>query len=106
MWRIEHGELDGYKANVVTLMIGTNNNTFKDTDPANVAAAIEKIVGMIRERQPEATVVLHAILPRGDSPESEIRRTIRSGASSSRAGGRCTGGSSARSAKARPSNGG
>ena len=71
MWRIEHGELDGYKANVVTLMIGTNNNTFKDTDPANVAAAIEKIVGMIRERQPEATVVLHAILPRGDSPESK-----------------------------------
>ena len=70
IWRIEHGELDGYTAKNVTLMIGTNNNTSGDTDPANVAAGVEKIVGMIRERQPGARIILHAILPRGASEKS------------------------------------
>ena len=70
IWRIEHGELDGYEAKCVVLMIGTNNNTFDSTDPANVAAAIEKIVGMIRQHQPRAKIVLHPIFPRGASAAS------------------------------------
>ena len=70
IWRVEHGELDGYEAKCVVVMIGTNNNTFKDTNPENVAAAVEKIVAMVRERQPKAKVVLHPIFPRGRSAES------------------------------------
>ena len=70
IWRVEHGELDGYEAKCVVLMIGTNNNSSEGTDPANVAAAVEKIVGMIRERQPKAKVVLHPIFPRGASAQS------------------------------------
>ena len=70
IWRIEHGELDGYEAKCVVLMIGTNNNSFDSTDPANVAAAIEKIVGMIRTHQPRAKIVLHPIFPRGVSAAS------------------------------------
>jgi len=71
IWRVEHGELDGYEAKCVVLMIGTNNNSSDSTDPAKVAAAIEKIVGMIRARQPGATLVLHPIFPRGVSAASE-----------------------------------
>ena len=70
IWRIEHGELDGYEAKCVVLMIGTNNNSSDSTDPANVAAAIEKIVGMIRKHQPRAKIVLHPIFPRGVSAAS------------------------------------
>ena len=70
IWRIEHGELDGYEAKCVVLMIGTNNNSTDSTDPANVAAAIEKIVGMIRQHQPRAKIVLHPIFPRGVSAAS------------------------------------
>ncbi|MBR0068575.1 MAG: hypothetical protein IJQ00_13345, partial [Kiritimatiellae bacterium] len=44
LWRIEHGELDGFEARNVVLMIGTNNNSSDDTDPANVAKAIELII--------------------------------------------------------------
>ena len=71
IWRIEHGELDGYRAKNVVLMIGTNNNSSKDSDPSNVAAAIEKIVSLIREKQPSAKLVLHPIFPRGASAQSE-----------------------------------
>ena len=70
IWRIEHGELDGYTAKCVVLMIGTNNNSLESSDPAAVAKAIEKIVAMIRERQPQAKIVMHPIFPRGNSAES------------------------------------
>ena len=71
IWRVENGELDGYEAKCVVLMIGTNNNSSDASKPESVAAAIEKIVGMIRARQPRATVVLHPIFPRGASAASE-----------------------------------
>ena len=69
-WRIDHGELDGYEAKCVVLMIGTNNNSSKDTKPENVASAIEKLVARIREKQPNAKIVLHPIFPRGNSAKS------------------------------------
>ncbi|MBO5940056.1 MAG: hypothetical protein J6R18_02525 [Kiritimatiellae bacterium] len=63
LWRItEGGELDGYKAKVVSLMIGTNNA--RRHKPENVAAAVKKIIDIIREKQPQAKIVLTAILPR------------------------------------------
>ena len=68
LWRIANGELDGYKAKVVVLMIGTNNaGHLKEIDePAeNVAAGIKAILEAIRVKQPQAKTVLCAILPRG-----------------------------------------
>ena len=70
-WRIDHGELDGYEAKCVVLMIGTNNNSSKDTKPENVASAIEELVAKIRAKQPNAKIVLHPIFPRGNSAQSE-----------------------------------
>ena len=77
LWRIEHGELDGYKAKNVVLMIGTNNNSSDDTDPANVAKAIELIIARIREKQPGAHVILHPIFPRGVSADSKRHAAAR-----------------------------
>ena len=71
LWRIAHGELDGYKAKNVVLMIGTNNNSSNDTDPANVAKAIEEIIAQVRAKQPDAQLILHPIFPRGASAESK-----------------------------------
>ena len=70
IWRIEHGELDGYNAKCVVLTIGTNNNVASDSDPVAVADGIKKIVAMIRSRQPGAKVILHPIFPRGRSAAS------------------------------------
>ena len=71
IWRLANGELDGYKAKVVTVMVGTNNNTSDRTDPANVAEGVKKIVAIIREKQPQTKIILHAIFPRGGSAESK-----------------------------------
>ena len=71
LWRIAHGELDGYKAKNVVLMIGTNNNSFDDSNPTNVALAVEKIALQIRGKHPEAQLILHPIFPRGASAESK-----------------------------------
>jgi len=64
IWRAENGELDGYTAKVVVLMIGTNNSTLKSR-PEDIAAGIAECLAVIRRKQPTATVVLHPIFPRG-----------------------------------------
>ena len=65
LWRIAHGELDGYKAKAVVLMIGTNNSTSDTTMPWETALGVKAILGEIRRRQPHAKVLLTAIFPRG-----------------------------------------
>ena len=70
IWRVQHGELDGYTAKNIVLMIGTNNNSSDTTNPENVAKAIEKIVALVREKQPGAQLILHPIVPRGVSAQS------------------------------------
>ena len=69
IWRIQHGELDGYKAKHFVLMIGTNNNSSDSTNPTNVAKGVEAIVAQIKAKQPEARLILHPIFPRGNAPQ-------------------------------------
>lgn len=71
IWRLTHGELDGYQAKTVVLMIGTNNNSSPDTKPENVVRGIQKCVEIIRQKQPNAKLVLHPIFPRGRSAQSK-----------------------------------
>lgn len=70
LWRMEHGELDGYAAKRIVLMIGTNNNSANDSDPTAVAEGVKKVVAGIRSRQPKAKLILHPIFPRGHSADS------------------------------------
>lgn len=63
VWRIANGELDGIKPKVVVFMLGTNNSA--DNTGEEIAAADQKIIGLIREKIPGAKVLLLAIFPRG-----------------------------------------
>jgi len=63
IWRIENGELNSIQPKVVVLMLGTNNTGTHTAD--EIAAADQKIVGMIRAKLPEAKVIVLAIFPRG-----------------------------------------
>lgn len=77
IWRIEHGELDGYTAKNIVLMIGTNNNSSKSSNPTNVALGVEKIASLVREKQPQARLILHPIFPRGESENSALHSAAR-----------------------------
>ena len=70
LWRFRSGELDGYRAKAVQLMIGTNNGTSEP--PEETAAQIRAALREIRARQPQAKILLCPILPRG-TPDSVER---------------------------------
>ncbi|MBQ3340439.1 MAG: hypothetical protein IJG84_00945 [Kiritimatiellae bacterium] len=64
LWRLgPGGELDGYKAKVVQLMIGTNDD---GSDPQPVADGIRRILDLLLRKQPQAKVLLLPIFPRRD----------------------------------------
>jgi beta-glucosidase len=72
LWRFENGQLDGIKAKVAIVMIGTNNSnknpdgtdTYTDTD---ILEGVTAIVNQIRTRQPDTKVILLGIFPRGNA---------------------------------------
>lgn len=62
LWRVYHGELDGFSAEKVVIMIGTNNlhlNTNQE-----ILDGLSLLVQAVKVRQPEAEVHLLGILPR------------------------------------------
>lgn len=76
-WRIENGELDGFEAKAVVLMIGTNNTGLRSPSqepPADTFLAIRGLIAKIRAKQPKATLVLHPIFSRGAGPDDAFRQ--------------------------------
>ncbi len=77
LWRIGHGLLDGMrKAKAVILMIGTNNTGHRPLDdekPAATILGVRLVIDSIREKCPQAVIIVHPILPRSANPEDEPR---------------------------------
>lgn len=71
LWRIFHGELDGYRAKHIFLMIGTNNLP-SNTDE-EVIQGICEVVKNIRLHQPEAKLCVLGILPRREM-EARVKK--------------------------------
>jgi len=67
LWRMKNGELDGYKARLFVIMIGTNNGG--DSAP-DVAAGITAIVKEIKDKQAQAKILLLDIFPRSEKPDA------------------------------------
>lgn len=78
LWRLtEGGELDGYEAKVILLMIGTNNSghfPFAKEPPIDTICGIREILRVIAEKQPKARTVLTAIFPRGKDANDGCRK--------------------------------
>jgi lysophospholipase L1-like esterase len=68
LWRLQNGQLDGYKARLYVLMIGTNNSFDKKIKPEDVAAGIKAILDLIQSKQPQARILLLSIFPTGKDP--------------------------------------
>jgi lysophospholipase L1-like esterase len=68
LWRLHNGQLDGYKAKLFVVMIGTNNLWGRDSDPEHAAAGVKAILDLIQEKQPQAKILLMSVLPTGEKP--------------------------------------
>ncbi len=68
LWRLQHGELDGAKAKVVVVHIGTNNA--HKNSAVDIVAGILAILHEINRSQPEAKIILMGIFPRGPKPDA------------------------------------
>jgi len=65
LWRLQHGELDGYEPKVAVVMIGTNNGN----PPAEIATGIRAICAEIHQRTPKTKILLLGVFPRGEKPD-------------------------------------
>ena len=70
LWRLQNGELDGYKAKCFMLMIGTNNGGCSAED---TAAGVKSILDLIARKQPQAVTILLPIFPSGATADHPWR---------------------------------
>ena len=73
LWRLDHGEFDGYKPRVAVIMIGTNNTGHDMHPPEAIAAGIKKIVATIHNKSPDTKILLLGIFPRGATTDDPKR---------------------------------
>lgn len=73
LWRGLNGELDGYKAKCVMLLIGTNNTWHRSDRPADIASGVKSVLDVISLKQPQAKILLLPIFPFGDGPAHKNR---------------------------------
>lgn len=76
LWRVYHGELDGYEAERIIVMIGTNNLGLNSDE--SLVEGLRFLLSAIRERQPRALIKVIGILPRREHEQwvDNINRQI------------------------------
>lgn len=65
LWRLQNGELECIKPKVIVLLIGTNN---RGQTASEVLGGIRAIVEYVSGKQPQATLFVLKIPPRGHRP--------------------------------------
>jgi len=62
LWRVYHDELDGFEAEQIILMIGTNNVNLNSE--LEITKGLEMLIKAIKVRQPKSNILMIGILPR------------------------------------------
>jgi len=75
LWRMQNGELDGYKAKLIVMMLGTNNINRNPND--EIVDGDRLIIEEYRKRQPQAKVLLLGIFPRAQQASDPYRASIK-----------------------------
>ena len=68
LWRMTNGELDGYRAKAIMLMIGTNDFARFPLSAEDGAKKLAAILKVIRAKQPQAKVIMLPIFPAFANP--------------------------------------
>jgi N-acetylglucosamine-6-sulfatase len=75
LWRMQNGELEGFKAKLIVLMLGTNNINRNPND--EIAEGDRLIIEEFRKHQPQAKVLLLGIFPRNMDAASPLRIAVK-----------------------------
>jgi lysophospholipase L1-like esterase len=76
LWRITKGkELDGQKARLYVVVIGTNN--VRDNSADDIAEGVTAIVKELNRQKPDAKVLLLGVFPRGNTSSDMFRAKIK-----------------------------
>jgi lysophospholipase L1-like esterase len=75
LWRMQNGELEGFKAKLIVLMLGTNNINSNPVD--EIVDGDRLVIEEFKKRQPQAKVLLLGIFPRSADPANAARATIK-----------------------------
>jgi lysophospholipase L1-like esterase len=73
LWRLNNGELDGVNPKIIVLLAGTNNvgRTMPaggdDAKVADITRGLKATLDILRNKAPNATIILTAIFPRNDN---------------------------------------
>jgi lysophospholipase L1-like esterase len=71
LWRLDHGNLEGLDPKAIVIMIGVNNLNLSKSTVEETAEGVAAVVQKLREKLPEAKVLLMGILPVGQSPGTD-----------------------------------
>jgi len=78
LWRLDHGEVEGIKPKAVVVMIGTNNlGNQPQATAEQTAAGVTCVVEKLREKLPDARILLLGVFPRGDKADDPYRAKIK-----------------------------
>jgi lysophospholipase L1-like esterase len=73
LWRLRNGEFDGVSPKVVVLQARTNNLPWQgpadDATVEDVVMGITAIIGEIKSRAPDATIILTGVFARPQNPD-------------------------------------
>lgn len=62
LWRVHNGELDGYTATHIVVLIGTNNLSVNTDD--EIIEGLDFLLQAIKRHQPSSKIILMGLLPR------------------------------------------
>ncbi len=77
LWRLDHGSVGKLDPEVVSLLIGVNNFGLSNHSPEEVIAGIEAVVGKLKQKFPNAKILLHGIFPHKESAQHQARDQVR-----------------------------
>lgn len=76
LWRLQDPAIAALKPKLVVLLIGVNNLNLCNETPRQVFAGIEAVVARLRTQYPSARILLNAVLPTGEAPDSPVRQRV------------------------------
>ncbi|HZZ29077.1 MAG TPA: GDSL-type esterase/lipase family protein [Pirellulales bacterium] len=76
LYRHEQGNIDGIHPKLAVIMIGTNNAPGSENTAEQIADGVKAIVEQMRQKLPDAKILLMGIFPRGATSDAQLEGVV------------------------------